>query len=136
MADQRQVSASADELDRGPIDGRGLEPAAHFEVVGYDQSLVADAPPQNVGDPSLRERRRQPVAGDRRVIRVADQNHGQLALHHLVGKQVFRPELLKALIDHRQIVMRIQIAFAESGEMFARSDDTGRREAGEKFPRK
>ena len=51
MADQAQVAAGGDESRGRLIDRRRLEHPAHLEIVGHDQSAVADLLSQNIGDP-------------------------------------------------------------------------------------
>ena len=51
MADQAQVAAGAYVLHRGLLDGRRFQHASHFQIVGDDQSAIADLLAQDVGDP-------------------------------------------------------------------------------------
>jgi len=43
----------------------------------------------------------------------------ELAAEHAVGVEVLFPELLPAFLDVRELMMRIKIGLAETGEVFA-----------------
>ena len=45
----------------------------------------------------------------------------ELAAEHAVGVEVLFPELLPGLLDVGELMMRIKIGLAESGEVFART---------------
>ena len=52
-----------------------------------------------------------------------------------VGREVLFPKPGKRFFDHRQIMMGIEIAFAEPGEMLAGADHACRFQPGQKFAR-
>ena len=107
----------------------------HEKVVGGNQPAIADAPAQNLGDPFFREGSWKLVPRDRRVIGMIDQHHGQLALHCAVWDEVFLPELGQRLLDHRQIVVRIEVTLSQAWKVLAAADDACGFEAAEKSAR-
>ncbi len=58
---------------------------------------------------------------------------GKLRAEHTVRKQILCPKLFQRLVDDRQFVMAVEIAFAEAGEMLATSQHVRASQAGEKL---
>src|ERR1700734_1529703 len=59
--------------------------------------------------------------------------HGEHPPQFTIGKQIFGPEFLQRLLDDRQLMMAVEHALAEAGEVFAASENAGSVESGEKF---
>ena len=133
MANQAEIAAGANESDRGLLDRRGFEDAAHFEIVRADQAAVADLLAEDVGDPFFRERRGCVFFGDERKRGVRNHHEGKLATHDAIGNQVFGPKFSQRLLDAREFMMRVEVGFAESGKMFAAAEDSGIAQSAQEF---
>ena len=73
------------------------------------------------------------IVRDRGIVGVSDQDHGQFTSQSPEGIDVFCPQLLPRLVDRREVFVRVEISFAQSGEVFAGTDDVGGAQSCEKF---
>src|SRR5579883_1236802 len=54
-----------------------------------------------------------------------DHHEGEVLAQFLEGIEVLFPEALEGFVDAGQLVVRVEVAFAESGEVLAGAEDVG-----------
>ena len=91
VADQTKVPARSNVLNRGLLDWGSSQHATHFQIIGCNQSTIANSLLQDPGDPLLRKGSRQGVAGDLWIRRMRHHHEGKVASQGAIGCQIFSP---------------------------------------------
>ncbi len=123
VADEVEVGSGVDGGDGGLLDGGAVEDAAHFKIVGDDEAVVANLLAEDGGDPLGGDGGGSGVSCDLGEGGVGNHDERERAGEETVGEEIVLPERFETLLDDGESVVGVELAFAESGEMFAAAGD-------------
>src|SRR5579864_2945068 len=135
VANEAEIATRSNVLYRRLLDGGGRQHTSHFHIIGGDQAAITDFVPQNLGDPFPGEGSRGFLARNLWVGRMRNHHERELAPQGSIWSEILAPHFFKRLLDHWQIVMAVEIAFAQAREMLAAAHDSGGTQASQKFAR-